>query len=691
LIHFLNPYMLWGLLAISIPVIIHLFNFRKHKKVYFSNVKYIQELKLQTQKQSRLRHLLVLLARILAIICLVLAFAQPFIPASTSVTANRSANVVSIYVDNSFSMQAEATNGELFSLARDKAKEIAMAYRSSDLFQLLTNDFEGRHQRLLSQEELLEMLGEIRLSPSVRPLSQVVLRQNELFAAAPAGNRLRFLLSDFQKSTSDFDQIPNDSLVKSFLLPLAPEDASNLYVDSCWFESPVHQLGQNVRLMVRIRSASSSDMEKIPVKLTVNGSQKALASFDIQAGSSTVVELPFTSHEAGIQFGSLAITDYPITFDDELFLAYVVQESIPVLNIHGDQDPVFLSSLMGHDSAFAYEAVSYKNVNYDRFSSYSLIILDGLSQVSSGLGQALAEFSANGGSLLVIPSVKMDLGSYQAFLQGIGVESYAEPVTADTRVSYLDLENPLFLDVFEGGSLSGKKSDSPVDLPAVKNYYPLKKSTSPGRISLMKMMNQDDFLTVDNPRGGPVYLLTVPLDDQFTNFQRHALFVPVIYRIALLSGASDPLYYPVGSNQVIALRNITLQGEDVVKVSNTARTVEFIPGQRILGSRLDLLLYDQVREAGHYRVTSGDSLVMGLAFNYDRRESDIACYDGGEIEIAVKSSGLGNFFVMKDDQKPLADSIEELSEGKRFWKLFIILALFFLGAEIFLLRLWSGK
>jgi hypothetical protein len=683
--------MLWGLLAISIPVIIHLFNFRKHKKVYFSNIKYIQELKLQTRKQSRLRHLLVLLARILAIICLVLAFAQPFIPASINVTTTRSANVVSIYVDNSFSMEAEATSGELFSLAREKAREIALAYRSSDLFQLLTNDFEGRHQRLLSQEEFLEMLGETGLSPSVRPLSQVVLRQDELFRTAPSGNRLRFLLSDFQKATADFDQVYDDSLVKSFLLPLAPEGASNLYIDSCWFESPVHQLGQNVKLMVRIRSASSADMEKIPVKLTVNGSQKALASFDIQAGSGTLVELPFTSHEAGIQMGSVAITDYPVTFDDELFMVYVVQEAIPVLNIHGDQEKLFLNSLMGHDSAFAYEAVSYKNVNYDRFSSYSLIILDGLPQISSGLGQALSEFSANGGSLLLIPAIKMDLVSYRSFLDGMGVSSYKDPVTADTRVSELDLKNPLFMDVFEGGSLSGKKSDTPVDLPTVKTYYPLLRSANPGRISLMKMMNQDDFLTVENPKGGPVYLLAVPLDDQFTNFPRHALFVPVIYRIALLSGASDPLYYPVGSNEVIGLKNITLQGEDVVKISNAAGTEEFIPGQRSFGSRADLLLYDQVREAGHYRVTSGDSLVMGLAFNYDRKESDISCFSSEDMEKVIKSRGLDNYSVMKDGQKPLADSIEELSQGRRFWKLFIILALFFLGAEIFLLRLWSVK
>jgi len=106
---FVNPGFLYGLLAISIPVIIHLFNFRRFKKVYFTNVSFIKELKLQTQKQSRLKHLLILIMRILAIAAIVLAFAQPFIPVSENIINPHEKNAVSIYIDNSFSMQSESS------------------------------------------------------------------------------------------------------------------------------------------------------------------------------------------------------------------------------------------------------------------------------------------------------------------------------------------------------------------------------------------------------------------------------------------------------------------------------------------------------------------------------------------------------------------------------------------------------
>ncbi|MCD4726652.1 MAG: BatA domain-containing protein, partial [Pirellulales bacterium] len=76
---FVSPSILYALFAVSIPVIIHLFNFRKYKKVYFTNVRFIKEIKQQTKKRSQLKHLIVLLLRILAIIALVMAFACPYI------------------------------------------------------------------------------------------------------------------------------------------------------------------------------------------------------------------------------------------------------------------------------------------------------------------------------------------------------------------------------------------------------------------------------------------------------------------------------------------------------------------------------------------------------------------------------------------------------------------------------------
>jgi len=105
---FLHPSFLWALLALAIPIIIHLFHFRRFKKVLFTNVKFLQEIKEETSSRSKVKNLLVLLSRLLAVAALVLAFAQPYIPQGKDIKKGNSA--VSIFVDNSYSMRKLPTH-----------------------------------------------------------------------------------------------------------------------------------------------------------------------------------------------------------------------------------------------------------------------------------------------------------------------------------------------------------------------------------------------------------------------------------------------------------------------------------------------------------------------------------------------------------------------------------------------------
>ncbi|WP_310590407.1 BatA domain-containing protein [Dyadobacter sp. NIV53] len=80
---FLFPSFLWGLLAISIPIAIHIFNFRRTKRVYFTNVAFLKAVETQTRSVRKIKHWLIMAARILAVASLAFAFAQPFCPVKT--------------------------------------------------------------------------------------------------------------------------------------------------------------------------------------------------------------------------------------------------------------------------------------------------------------------------------------------------------------------------------------------------------------------------------------------------------------------------------------------------------------------------------------------------------------------------------------------------------------------------------
>ena len=174
---FLFPGFLFALFTIAIPVIIHLFNFRKFKKIYFSNVTFLKEIQQQTSSSRNLKNLLLLLARVLIIIFLVLAFARPYIPDKNQENSGFQQQAVSIYIDNSYSMETLNKEGSLLDEAKRRAKEIASAYSINDKYQLLTNDFEGKHQRLLSYEEFTKAVDDVKISPLNRNQQQVMDRQ----------------------------------------------------------------------------------------------------------------------------------------------------------------------------------------------------------------------------------------------------------------------------------------------------------------------------------------------------------------------------------------------------------------------------------------------------------------------------------------------------------------------------------
>src|SRR6195952_2084741 len=184
--HFLYPAFLFALLSLVIPVIIHLFNFRRYQKVYFSNVQFLKEIQEQQASRRNLKERLILASRLLAIFFLVLAFARPYIPGKNAANAGK-LQTVSIFVDNSYSMQTINREGTLLDEAKRRAKEIASAYSINDSFQLLTQDFEGKHQRLLSRDEFNDAVDAVKISPQSRSLQQIITRQQSLLDMHKSG------------------------------------------------------------------------------------------------------------------------------------------------------------------------------------------------------------------------------------------------------------------------------------------------------------------------------------------------------------------------------------------------------------------------------------------------------------------------------------------------------------------------
>jgi hypothetical protein len=656
--------------------------------VYFTNVRFLQELKQQTQKQSQLRHLLILAMRILAIAALVMAFAQPYIPFSGSKSKISARNAVSVFVDNSFSMEAVGTNGSLLDESKQKAREIVSAYKSSDLFQLLTCDFEGRHQRMVTRDEFLTMLEEVKVSPSVRSLSEIVRRQYDLLKSEPSVRRTSYLVSDFQKSSYSSVDFQADSSINTYLVPLKSSAVANVYIDTCWFAQPTQQPGKTSLLSARVWNKSENDLEKIPLKLLINDQQKSVATIDIKAGMSTTVELPFTVHQPGPQNGVLQVTDYPVTYDDKFYFAFDVLSSINVLSINGGSENRFLNSLYAQDSSVRLLNMNEKAIDYGRLPQFDLIILNELPNISSGLAEEIKRYTNNGGTILILPASNSDLISYNSFLASLNAPTYQQVDTANTKVVRLSEESYLFRDVFE--RQQGKQVVSAnTDLPAVNKYFPVSFSTANLTVPLMSMLNGRDFLTLTNCGMGQVLQFAVPLDPAFSNFPQQALFVPVLYNIALISHPSHNLYSIIGDNKVIRIGTSVPSGDKVYKIKSLQGDFEMIPQINSAGNMVNVFVGNQVPMAGNFNLLNDKNILSSLAFNYNRGESDLSCNSSGDLETLISKAHLETFNVLKSGQKPLNEVIAQINSGTQLWRYFIWLALLLLLAEVLLIRFYK--
>jgi hypothetical protein len=666
-------------------VIIHLFNFRRFRKVYFTNVKYLQELKQQTQKQSQLRHLLILATRILAIAALVLAFAQPYIPFSEKQSSISSKNAVSVFVDNSFSMEAVGANGTLLDESKGKAREIVTAYKSSDLFQLLTSDFEGRQQRLVTRDEFLTMLEEVKVSPTVHSFTEIVRRQNDLLKTELSSRRTSFIVSDFQKSSFSDIGFQNDSSVNTYLVPLKSSVVANVYIDTCWFVQPTQQPGKTSLLSVRIWNKSEEDLEKIPLKMIINEQQKSVATIDIKAGMSTTVELPFTIHQPGPQHGLLQVTDYPVTYDDKFYFSFDVLTYINVLAINGSGENRFLNALYHQDSSIRLTNLSEKSLDYGKLPNFDLIVFNEIPSISSGLADEVKRYVTNGGSILILPAINADITSYNTFMASLNASYYQKLDTMDTKVVKLSEESYLFRDVFEIGQ-SKRDAMNNTDLPKVSKHFPVLYSSSMLTVPLMGMLNGREFLTLTNSGLGQVLQFACPLDEGFSNFVQQALFVPVLYNIALISNPTHSLYSIIGDNKAIRIGASVPDGDRVFKIKSLPGEFEMIPQVNTIGNMVNVFVGNQIPMAGNFELVNDKKLITALSFNYNRGESDLSCNSIADLDALLSKSHLDSFKVMKTGQQPLNEVIASINSGTQLWRYFIWFALLLLLAEILLIR-----
>ena len=672
---FLYPQMLWGLLALLIPIFIHLFNFRRHKLVYFSNTAVLRSIQQENAKTRKLKYLITLLFRCLFIAALVLAFAFPYNP-EKQLNVDTAENLVGIYIDNSMSMKGQSQHTTLIEDARQSARDLVHHLKPSNRYLLMTNSYEVQNEYPMNQEEMLDQLDRMNTEGAPVPLGEVMDRFDRLAHQHGFASSTLFVYSDFQSNTFDLSAAKADSTMQVVVVPMTPEFKTNLYINSVWLASPVVQPGLTNDLNVRIANQGDKEVKGLPISFTMNGTMAASTTVDLEKNGTQEVVMQFVVDRPGDQRCSVALNDHPIIFDDTYDFVLSVKPSLSVIELGSESTSCAL--LFDEDEQFRYTQMEPSRFDLDQLAKAQFIIVNESASLNETLQQALLNCVSDGAALLVFPP-KDDPKNNAHLLSQLGL-SVLELDTNTTVAQDLALRHEFFNDVI---------LDMPqhADLPKVKQHLRMRSNGVPS--TLLGLQNGDPMLLAETMGQGQVFVMTTALDPKWSDLADHSLFVPMMLKMALLGGQLSRLSYTIGQDKMVILNDMSLEGNHRFLFANADRSFELMPASEVRNGKVYLYLNDDLPTAGFYDLLVNDSVNRTTAWNESRVESKMDFVDRDEVSQAFTKAGFDVAAVLDTSDFATADLVEAMAHQSSQWKLFALIALLALLGEILVLRFWK--
>ncbi len=663
--------------AITIPIIIHLINFRRHKILYFSNTRFLENIKKETKTRTKLKQILILIARIFTIAALVFAFAGPFIPIKKGL--NEKLNEINaIYLDNSFSMENKGKKGVLFEQAQKFAQEIAYSSTNSTKYLLITNDLLPEHQHLTDKNEFIININKTSISPSSLSLNDAILKANNIIPKNRNANL--YIISDMQKPFLDNIKASLNDNISLIFVPISAENFNNIYIDSVWFKSPVHRLNMSEKLVARIVNNSKEAFFEQSLQLFINDSLKAVAGFSIEENEIKEIEIEYVNTQPNYINAKLEISDYPITYDNTLFFNYYVSENTKILIINNEKNNIWISSLYDSDPEnFKLSQVKAGNEQNETFNNYELIVLNSFSQISSGLTENLLAYVKKGGSVLFIPSNEINTSSINKFLKLFNVGNFEEKKFFNIKINSIEYAHDIFNNVF----LNKEKQS---DLPNIGAAYKFTQYSSSTLVPIIKLENNAGLLFAGNFEAGKIYIISAPLTEINSEFMKSAVFLPAFYNMAINSQINNQLYSIIKAGANVEINNDTeIVSSDIFKISDR-ENFEFIVSHKYFNNRIIIDIPQQILNSGTYSLFKSEEFIAPISLNYNRIESVFEFADNNELEKLLVDKFNNKGKVINTNKGNLSAELKKFSEGKPLWQLFILLAFIFICFEVVFAR-----
>jgi hypothetical protein len=638
---FKYPEILYFLFLLIVPILVHLFQFRRFKKEYFTNVQFLKVLSVQTRKSATLKKWLLLATRLLLLTCIIVAFAQPFFPAKDSAS---SSNEMYIILDNSYSMQAKGQKGELL---RRAVQELLEDTPENTRFSLLTNSESYWNTDIKSIQSALQ---KIQYSAIPFQLENLLTKVN---AHQSAFNKDIIVITDGvglqEKQTKNIGKNNN-----AYFVIAKAEQQNNVSVDSVYVKETTtdfYEIGVDL-------STYGDDIK--PVSVAIYNNKK------LTAKTVTTLETPKKSIEFTIPkqvfHGYISISDNGLAYDNNLYFSISKVKKINVLAIGDLEVNRFLSRIYTNDE-FNYTSSSIASLDYNLLQQQDVIVLNELEAIPQALQTTLKSVVEKGSNLVVIPSEVINPVNLTSFLNNFGSIQIDTYDTVDKLVSKINFNHPLYASVFEN-------KVSNFQYPTTTSSYNIKAKNP----AALYYDDQSAFLTSLSAEGSNVYVFAAPLNLSNSNFQKSPLIVPTFYKMGMTNQKNGINSVTIGTNTSYFVETL-LNKDAILSVKNTAE--QFIPIQQIINNRVKLTFTDNPAEAGNFEIYNKQEAIDNISFNTSRVESNL---------FEVNEESWSDYKAI-DSVKTVFDDLQSKRSDDQFWKWFVTFALFLLLAEMAIIKL----
>lgn len=638
--HFKHPEILYFLFLLIVPILVHLFQLRRFKKEYFTNVRFLKALSIQTRKSSKIKKWLLLASRLLLLTFIIIAFAQPFFESKDSKNAS---NELYVILDNSFSMQAKGKKGELLKRA---VQELLEETPENVNFSLLTNSENYWNTDIKSVRGALQNL---KYSATPFQLDNIMAK---IKAHKSAFKKDIVIITD--AVGLDEKQLKNTDATDSplFIIPKA-EQKNNVSIDSVFINKTLENFYE---ISVKI-SGYGDDFNPIPISLY---NENKLIAKTIVTLDTKKKNLNFTIPKQAFH-GYFSIVDNGLTYDNTLYFSISKAKKTNIISIGEPSKSNFLSRIYTSEE-FNFSNYTLSALDYNKLEEQDAIVLNELDEIPQALATTLKSFVEKDGNLIVIPSAISSIPNMNSFVSNFGKLTFNSLENREKLITKINFNHPIFNSVFENKVTN-------FQYPKTKSSFVLS-SSSPAALSYE---DQSAFLTSIANSISTVSVFAAPINIENSNFQQSPLIVPTFYKMAMVNQNNGVNALIIGNNNP-HLAAVSLNKDAILTVKGLDE--QFIPIQQILNNKVKMTFNDYPEQAGNFSIYNKKEWIENISFNYNRTESDLASANENILSDYKTIESISSLF----------DTLQTDRTDNQIWKWFVIFALLFLITEMAIIR-----